>query len=335
MIGGAVGDALGAPVEFDIWPEIERKYGERGVTDLEMLNGVHGAITDDTQMTLFTAEGLIRAAQKHANGEACNPMAVMHGAYLRWLHTQGEKSGGVGVEISGWLVTNKQLWQRRGPGHTCITALRSWDGEKLGQPADNDSKGCGTVMRAAPIGLVARDPFTLAQQCSALTHGHPTGQIAGGAFAYLIGLLAGDCELKIAVSRTLEKTAQKELEGGVAAETSAAIRSALEMHLQGVRPDARAIECLGGGWVAEEALAISIYCALSAAIFEDGVLSAVNHSGDSDSTGAITGNILGLAHGYESIPERWRETVELADVISAVARDLIAGSADDLRYPGH
>ena len=63
------------------------------------------------------------------------------------------------------------------------------------------------------------------------------------------------------------------------------------------------------------------------------VLSAVNHSGDSDSTGAMTGNILGLIHGYEGIPAHWRETVELADVISTVASDLTMGTATQENYP--
>ena len=332
LIGGAVGDALGAPVEFSSWSSIKKKYGEIGVTELEMSHGVYGAVTDDTQMTLFTAEGLIRAHNRWLGRGICNPVAVIHNAYGRWLRTQGEDNHK--CFNNGWLITNKQLWNRRAPGTTCIDALLRMNG--LAQPASNDSKGCGTVMRAAPIGLFALDAFTLGQQCSALTHGHPTGQIAGGAFAHLIQLLAHKHELRQAVMMTLEKTEQKERAFGFESETSTAIMGAWEAWDRGVYPDARAIASLGDGWVAEEALAISIYCALSADTFEGGVISAVNHSGDSDSTGAITGNILGLMYGYESIPKRWRETVELADIVSAVAQDLAGGiGATEERYPGN
>jgi ADP-ribosyl-[dinitrogen reductase] hydrolase len=65
-----------------------------------------------------------------------------------------------------------------------------------------------------------------------------------------------------------------------------------------------AIAELGEGWVAEEALAISVYCALVARDFRQGVVMAVNHDGDSDSTGAITGNLLGALHGVDAIPAR-------------------------------
>ncbi len=62
---------------------------------------------------------------------------------------------------------------------------------------------------------------------------------------------------------------------------------------------------MGEGWVAEEALAISIYCALVAKDFEQGIIHAVNHDGDSGSTGAIVGNLLGTMHGVSAIPAKW------------------------------
>src|SRR5260370_31553819 len=77
-------------------------------------------------------------------------------------------------------------------------------------------------------------------------------------------------------------------------ETLAAIEQAEA--LAEARPRERsALRVMGKGFVAEEALAMGIYCALSARDFEDGIILAVNHSGDSDSTGSITGNLLGAA----------------------------------------
>ena len=87
--------------------------------------------------------------------------------------------------------------------------------------------------------------------------------------------------------------------------------------------DLNAIRQLGQGWVGEEALAIAVYCALRHPdSFEDAVIAAVNHSGDSDSTGAIAGNIMGAALGLKAIPEKYLERLELRDVILDLADDL-------------
>ena len=88
-----------------------------------------------------------------------------------------------------------------------------------------------------------------------------------------------------------------------------------------------AIAELGEGWIAEEALAIGVYCALVASDFREAVTLAVNHDGDSDSTGSITGNLIGAMLGVEAIPDSWLHELELADVIREIADDL-------LEYPG-
>ena len=77
------------------------------------------------------------------------------------------------------------------------------------------------------------------------------------------------------------------------------------------------LAALGAGWIAEEALAIGLYCALVADDFEHGVRLAITHSGDSDSTGSITGQILGARYGAGVIPQRWLDRLELREVIDA------------------
>ena len=104
-------------------------------------------------------------------------------------------------------------------------------------------------------------------------------------------------------------------------ETTVAVERALELAAAG-KPSPEAVESLGGGWVAEEALAIGLYCALVAKDYARGVLLAVNHGGDSDSTGSIAGNLLGLIHGEDAIPTRWLAELELREVVATVANDL-------------
>lgn len=322
VVGGAVGDALGAPIEFLSWHRIHAAYGSEGVTD--MVSGPYGfaAITDDTQMTLFTIEGLIRASVRAERG-ICHVPSVVHGAYLRWLDTQ--RYSGPSASPDGWLAGQRWLYSRRAPGNACLSGLRQ-DG--MGTPANPhnpNSKGCGAVMRSAPFGLVPpatpEIAFDLAAECATQTHGHPSGFLAAGAFAAIIrALLDGDAlpDAVVGALRLLGERPGHE-------ETTAALRQAMDLVRNGP-PTPLNVEVLGGGWVAEEALAISVYCALS---YPDptevrrAMLLAVNHSGDSDSTGAICGNLLGAWHGETAVPPAWVSVVEGRETILELADDLV------------
>jgi ADP-ribosyl-[dinitrogen reductase] hydrolase len=88
LLGGACGDALGAPVEFLPHENIVARFGIEGITQFATAYGGMGLITDDTQMALFTVEGLIRAWVRGTLKGICHPPSVVHHAYLRWLVTQ-------------------------------------------------------------------------------------------------------------------------------------------------------------------------------------------------------------------------------------------------------
>jgi len=325
LIGGAVGDALGAPVEFMNHDAIVSKFGDPGISDYVPAYGKTGAITDDTQMTLFTAEGLLRAHVRGCMRGLSTFTGVTDHAYLRWLETQGYKSP-IKIGRDGWLWEQKALHNARAPGRTCISALKAKRG--FGDPAVNDSKGCGGVMRVAPVGLygwhrrgeadATSMVFDLGADLSGLTHAHPSGKWPAGALALLVMRMIDGVALKDALLEV--KTLLKEKAGHQ--ETLNAVMMAEALADSGQSPTASQIERLGGGWVAEEALAISIYCALVATDFESGIVLAVNHSGDSDSTGAIVGNLLGAQMGIDVIPDRWKSQIELHDVIEQVADDL-------------
>lgn len=355
LLGGALGDALGAGVEFLSLREIRRRHGESGVTELVPAYGRIGAITDDTQMTLFTAEGLIRAwvsCKWHGSG---HPPSVVWHAYLRWLHTQGgrarsaaeeERAGGGAREAAdevqsfteresfpdGWLVGESFLHQRRAPGNTCLSALRSGRMGSVDR-AINDSKGCGGVMRAAPAGLVESDrglvelgcgegevdgAFELGVDIAAITHGHPSGYLPAGVVAATVQQLVHGVPLDVALD------AARALLPGRARhqETLAALDRARAVAARGpVTPER--LEALGGGWVGEEAMAIAVAAALA---FQDdpprALLAAVSHSGDSDSTGSLCGQILGARWGEAVWPEAWLNALEGRESIVRLADDL-------------
>src|SRR5688500_3563515 len=86
LLAGALGDSLGAPIEFLTLAEIRQRYGSCGIADLDEAYGKVGAITDDTQMTLFTAEGLLRSRCQAERGGRRSPVGPVYHAYIRWLH---------------------------------------------------------------------------------------------------------------------------------------------------------------------------------------------------------------------------------------------------------
>lgn len=359
LLGGALGDALGAGIEFLSLEEIRERFGPAGVTGMTGGYGQLAPLTDDTQMTLFTAEGLIRASVRGRSRGICHPPTVLWQAYQRWLVTQ--RLTEPPAEVSGWLAAQPVLYARRAPGNACLSGLSQ---PKMGtpeHPANPDSKGCGTVMRSAPFGLLRRDPedaWSLAVECAVLTHGHPSGYLAAGAFAWIVALVLEGASVLDAAHAALGQAEREPAGDEVAAALRRALGAAGEITAARAggpapvdpRTVAAQVAALGEGWVAEEALAIAVFCAVVAA--DDpaaALLAAVNHSGDSDSTGSICGNLVGAALGVDALPAAWLGELEGAEVVRAVADDLvreITGSADvadpwggvtvewSARYPG-
>jgi ADP-ribosylglycohydrolase len=320
LLGGAIGDALGWPVEFMDMAAIRGIFGVAGITDLVLRAGNKAEITDDTQMTLFTAEGLLRAESRARAKGICHPPTMAYLAYLRWYYTQGYPKSKETVWIyDGWLLTIKELFVQRAPGSSCLSALAGGHMGTLQEPVNN-SKGCGGVMRMAPVGLyIGRDgAFKLGAEFAALTHGHPSGYLSAGALAHMIACIVDGEEIMAALEDTLVV-----LDGHPgSSQCTNALRRAISLAVSGEEPG-EAIRELGGGWVGEEALAIAVYCVLRFNHdFKKTLIAAVNHDGDSDSTGAIAGNILGAYLGVTGLPQPWVDKVELAGVIAEIADDL-------------
>lgn len=323
-----MGDALGAPVEFLTLSEIKSEVGDAGVT--EVLPPGH--FTDDTQMILFTCAGLLDASMRFEATGTCHPTVQVYDAYLAWLATQGDawdsvrRSDGPSVP-SPYLWSQRALHRREAPGMTCLAALRSGTCGRLGEPI-NDSKGCGGVMRAAPagflipgveLGTAPGEAYHLGCEIAAITHGHRLGIHPSGLLAAIIHRLCVGSSIDAAIDETIHLAPD---------DLASLIVRACDLGRHGPPAPADIATHLGGGWVGEEALAIAVACSIAAPDIATGLLASVNHSGDSDSTGALAGNLLGAAFGRAALPAAWLDDVDALAIVDEVASDVVTWVVD-------
>ncbi len=306
LVGGAIGDALGYVVEFDRHSRIVSKYGPEGIGTFELNGSGLAEISDDTQMTLFTAAAMIE-------GAGCGlerPEACVEGAYLDWYYTQTGRAA-KGAAPFTTLRELPELAHRRAPGGTCLSACESL---LQGRKPDNRSNGCGGIMRAAPVGLSYSQRQGASEQevidagayVGRVTHLHPLGFLPAGMLAYTVFRLArpdfGDViEDVVEDGLRLMHRVDGDAHALEKAQLERITRRAMALAASDAS-DLDAIRRLGEGWVGEEAWAIALYCALRHRdSFADAIRAAVNHDGDSDSTGSICGNILGTLIGYDAL----------------------------------
>ena len=319
LTGGAVGDALGYAVEFMSYNAIIRKYGESGITSytIDPVTG-KALISDDTQMTLFTAEGLLEK-----EGDV---LENVYRAYRCWLITQNVSFKNRPTEGKSELLKHPELYSLRAPGNTCLSALNSGKMGTVKNPL-NFSKGCGGVMRVSPVAfLYCYFPFEidkLAVQTAAITHGHPLGYLPAGLLVHILHKSIYENSENRPLADIINESI---IEFSVTFSSAPYLNDLLTVVNKAValsdndRKDIDNIRELGEGWVAEETLAIAVYSALRHCDdFSAAVIAAVNHDGDSDSTGAVTGNILGAYLGSFKIGAEWKKHLELYDQICKTA----------------
>ncbi|TDB77319.1 ADP-ribosylglycohydrolase family protein [Micromonospora sp. KC723] len=316
LYGLAYGDALGAPTEFLTVAEIHRRYGPTGPRELV---GDPALVTDDTQMALAVAWALYDAG-------AYTPETVEPLLRRRFLD---------------WAVSPDN---NRAPGMTCLRACGELSrGLPWQQATVAGSKGCGANMRVTPVGLLDVDLDTLAglaQLQAGLTHGHPTGLAASELTAYAVRLLRGGADLaELPALLTARAREQRRVYRGdwlgdlwqrpgadspagfIARGWDECLHALHRLDVALGRPDDGDDPCrhTGEGWIAEEALATALLCALR---HPDDPLTAIARgattAGDSDSIAALAGAFLGAAHGTEAWPARWSTRIEYADQLTVL-----------------
>lgn len=302
LLGGAVGDAMGLPVKSMPLGEIWREFGPHGVTTPILTHGKL-CVSEITELSLATARGVLRAIVSEDTGGGCSPVSEICEVYQDWCSEQTP-----------------------GQQTRSLTALCSGVVGSIVNPLNN-SRESGAVTRIAPIGLAASlfDPFALGADAAALTHGHPSAYLSAGAFAAIIQLVLNGASLEDAVAHALSLLTPHRGHD----EVHTALRLAARLS-QDTVPCPRVVQSLGGGWAAEEALAIAIYCALACGDdFAAATRLAVNHSGNSAATAALTGTILGARLGRDAIPTAWLEHLEMRARIEEVAYDLASSYSDE------
>jgi ADP-ribosylglycohydrolase len=344
FLGGAVGDALGAPLEFRNTKDIFAEFGPTGLRDFIPWHGTLGGITDDTQLMLFTAEALLRTRVMGHGYRSYYPPTILRNAYRRWLMTQRQEGPPPDHldTARGWLLDVPGLWVQRSPDRVSIQSLKK---NKLGTPEEaiNDGKGFGAIARVAPAGMFKQDdPFRLGAEVAAITHGHPTATCSAGYFAVIIYHLMHGTTIRAGVEAAVRRSAPILGQTETMETALYAVQRADEVRFAGIDPTWYDVEHFGNGTMAHEAMAIAIYCAMShpeptQESFEKAVALAANHNGNSDTTAALTGQLLGTMHGMSVIPPRWLERLELRDVITEMAEDMakehVVGPEWKQRYP--
>lgn len=334
LFGGAMGDALGYPVEFLKREEIIKQFGNNGVCEYVLNDNGIAEISDDTQMTLFTATGILIGITR---GKMRGIMGPLEGyvwkSYINWCEMQiGLKPDG--AQGFSWLMDVPEMGENRAPGTTCVHAIMKQRRGSVDNPL-NDSKGCGGIMRIAPVALYLnrtgdinrmQELFETASEVAALTHGHELGWLSSGMAAYIMNQVAYAGVTVEEATRSAIRFVKEHYSDRKYSEELISIVERALLLAKTTSDDIENIRSLGEGWVAEETLAIAIYCSVKYQDdFSKALCVAVNHDGDSDSTGAVTGNILGAYLGYEKIPTQWKENLECANIIDEIAVDLCHG----------
>ncbi|MET9774230.1 ADP-ribosylglycohydrolase family protein [Streptomyces sp. NPDC006367] len=332
VFGLAIGDALGYPAEFLDIAQLTSRYGSWRRLELPVRAGV-ARVSDDTQMTLAVAGALADVtARADSTLTAATFEPALRARFVAWLRSPDND---------------------RAPGRTCLDACAALEsGVPWPEATVPASKGCGANMRVAPVGLVpgltAEQRAGAAQLQAALTHGHPTALAASDLTAHAVWLLTHNCHPSELLprlrhyARAARRTYHGDWLGDLALRAGAADPAAFIAHgwdetlacldtvahaLAHPDPERDPCEVAGAGWVAEEALAVALYCFL---LFPDEPVAVVRRaafsSGDSDSVAALAGAFAGAWKGGAAWPGDWVRVLEYHDRVRPLVAPWDSGS---------
>lgn len=318
ILAGALGDAFGYEIEFYNTAKIKLFYGENGLIDYPVKNN-HLFVSDDTQMTLFCQQ----ACYSYLNLNHLQftqqiqekLITQINEKYCNWYQTQTYKFKSH-YDYENELMNFESLWALRAPGNTCLSALERGGNGRISVLSNiNNSKGCGGIMRVAPIAFLEADIetiFDLGAKQAALTHGHPDGYLSSAYFATVLNLIAKDYDtldsLNIANEILKKYKSHENFLNQI-------------MHLQHLISEDKTYYAeelnkqLGECWVGDEAFTVAFYCFIKAKNFEDCLILASNHNGDSDSTATLAAQLYAAKYG---LSDEAKKNIQHLDVLPAI-----------------
>jgi ADP-ribosylglycohydrolase len=291
MLGLAVGDALGAQVEFAD-AKVAREVVERGLGMVDSRYWAAGQWTDDTALALELAESIGEHGLLDVDDVARR--------YIRWAVTDGRGIGrATGAALTG--ASDAADARRRASDFHARSGMGA---------------GNGTVMRCAPIGLAARDlgeARTAAVADAQLTHGHPAAAPASAALcAALLALREGVDPLA---------AARSEVQGPLELEQALELAAAHEREALAALATGPAA---GACWTT---LAIGLCGLAQFGDYEPGIAWAISLGGDTDTNAAVAGALLGYRDGPGAIPRRWLDPIAQPDRLERAATALARRAA--------
>lgn len=328
LLGMAVGDAMGYPVDKKNWTEICEDYGPNGLLGYDLANGT-AEITSYTQIAAFTGNSLLMGVIR-GNPEKYNKYIAL--GLREWA--KGQQYLPESEKTFCWLTRVPEMRRKNCMDTRMLDALSR---ETLGTPETpvlrSDSPSALTAAVAAgllydPERMELKQVGRLGAEAVAFTHGDPETFLSGAVLAYTITGILHRPERTVAQQfLTAAEIVQAQFETYYSRveKVSALLQKAISLTKDpDISPLAAMslLECT----TASECLAAAAYASIiHAGNFDEGMIAAVNHSGRSAAVGALTGAILGAKLGYEALPEFYLESLEQAAILEELAADLSQG----------
>ena len=328
LLGLAVGDAMGCPVDKKSWTEICEDYGPNGLLGYDLANGTAN-ITSYTQLAAFVANGLLIGTTRGKSDQLEKYIAL---GLREWAKSQQFR--GATERTHCWLAQVARMRQRQCMDTGLLDALTR---ENLGAPERPVviSNSPSALTSAVAVALLYDDkrmtyPMIgqLAARAVAFTHGDPETFLSGAALAYGLQGILEDPEKPVA-EHFMKAARTVQLQFGEAYPKADTVAARIEKAISLAKdPELTPLAALSllGCTTASECLAGAVYAAaIHPANFDEGMISAVNHSGSSCAVACLTGGILGARLGVEALPEFYLESLEPIEILSELAADMVQG----------
>lgn len=328
LLGLAVGDAMGYPIDKKSWQEICEAYGPNGLLGYDLVNG-SADITSYTQLAAFVCNGLLLGTTRGHMDKLSRYTAL---SLREWAKSQQFR--GSGEKTFCWLAQVPEMRRRHCMDTRILDALSR---ETLGTPEKPLFKSTSPCVLTAAIGAgLLYDPERmsyaqvgrLGAEAVACTHGDPESFLSGAVLAYTIANILQNPKLPLSqqfLQAAQSMQEQFEPEFPQATALAALVRKAIVLSKDAELTPLAALTLLGCT-TAAECLAGAVYASvIHPANFDEGMIAAVNHSGRSAAVGALTGAILGTRLGAEALPDFYLESLETAPILEELAQDISQG----------